>query len=540
MKKIVLFLLVNGIGFGHFKRALVIADGFDKSKYDVRFVVQASATDIFKGRNYPVYAFPLLYSIKHNNGRMIIYSLLNELIKRLQPSVVFEDTYPEDDYLNFPALANVPRMLIIRRVDSNYLEDLLFNGHLSCYDKVFFMEKKEYIIEQMNNPIVKAYITYSKQCHFIGDVFDKAPHRMIENIHEKYNIDSYKKTVVFNCGAGGWHIGENVCKKIFDTGLTAVKKIADNNMDYQFVFITGPYSEWSISDVDKRDNIIIKQYEENLSALFQSADICVIRPGYNAVMECLAGKCDIILLPSISYMENQNDWCSQLVKQYGLSYVPIGDVDSLYKTICECLVTAKRNSLCVKSNESLIVDELEKYLNEITTIKCECFITSDSSLLQNDRFGQFCFPNKSLLFDNKLYPIINLDSNIDVLRFMGEVVIVYNDEDHKYDRLNVISSKYNLFSYGIIPIEIFELKYVTYDDALHKFQTMLSRGITAINIVFDTSIDGKELDFVSEINHLVSSDIIINVDLNKLVQKYIGDKYDYNYKFTSIDIRGLE
>ena len=50
MKRVVLFLLVNGIGFGHFKRALVIADAFDKNIYDVRFIVQASSTDIFKGR----------------------------------------------------------------------------------------------------------------------------------------------------------------------------------------------------------------------------------------------------------------------------------------------------------------------------------------------------------------------------------------------------------------------------------------------------------------------------------------------------------
>jgi len=540
MRKIVLFLLVNGIGFGHFKRALVIADAFDKSKYDVRFVVQASATDIFKGRNYPVYAFPLLYSIKHNNGRMMIYCLLDELIKRLQPCVVFEDTYPEDDYLNIPSLANVSRMLIVRRVESSYLEDLLFNGQLSCYDKVFFMEKKECIINQLNSPIVKTYIIYSKQCYFIGDIFDKADSKSIEKVHEKYNITSYKKTVVFNCGAGGWHIGENVCKKIFDAGLAAVRPIADNNRDYQFIFITGPYSEWSIPDVDKRDNIIIMQYEENLSALFQCADICVIRPGYNSVMECLAGKCDVILLPSISFMENQNDWCGQLVKQYGLNYVPIGNADRLYRTICECLDTPKRNSLCVRSNESLIVDELEKYLIEIGSINCECYISSDTSLSSNNIFGQICFQSKTLSYNNKIYPIINLDSNIDILSLMGKVVIVYNDENHKYTELSVISSKYNLFCYGIIPIEIYELKYITYSDALHKFLTMLSRGITAINIVLATSIDGKELDFVSKLNHMVSSNVVINVDLNILVQKYIKEKYGFNYNYSSNDIRGLE
>lgn len=533
-------MLVNGIGFGHFKRALVIADAFDKSEYDVRFIVQASATDIFRGRDYPVYAFPLLYSIKHNNGREVIYSLINSLISKLGPSVVFEDTYPEDDYLNIPALYNIPRMLIIRRVDSNHLDNLFFDGYLSSYDMLLFMEKKERILDKISNPAVKTYLNYSENCNFVGDIFDKVENYQKDRVIKKYCLLQYKKNVVFNCGAGGWHKGINICKKIFDDGLKAVSEIADTHPEYQFVFVTGPYSGWSIPDSKNKKNIRIEQYEENLSSLFQGADVCIIRPGYNAVMECLAGDCDIILLPNISYMEKQDEWCNQLVKEYGLCSVQIGDIEGLHDTIYECLLNHRRNAKRVKSNENLIVDHVMRFLTQIEKCEKKCVLTISNKAFSQGTFGEICIQDKCMRINGKSYPIINLESQTNMLKYIGRIVVIYNDEGHNYESLQSICKKINLFCYGIIPIEVYELKYTTFNNAMLKIHTMLKRGIVAINIVLDESKDGRECEFINVISNFIDSGEIKIMDVKDLVQNYMMQKYHFQYGFNSIGIKGVE
>ena len=203
-KKKIVFLLVNGIGFGHFKRSIVIADSFDKDLFDISFVVQASSTAIFTDRGYKVYTLPLLYSIKDNNARLIIYRTLNSLLEEIRPCMVFEDTHPEDDYLNLPALRNVPRSFIYRRTEGQYLEQLYTQGYLENYDFIFTMESKETIINKLVLPEVKSFIRFASKVISCGDIFDQPNENTKLQIIEKYTLKGYKKILclIVVLGAG--------------------------------------------------------------------------------------------------------------------------------------------------------------------------------------------------------------------------------------------------------------------------------------------------------------------------------------------------
>lgn len=90
MKKIV-FMLQNGIGFGHFKLALTISK-YMKDKCEISFITQAKSTMIFDNYDYKVYNFPMLYSLKSNNEILIMNNLINKLIEDIHPDLIIEDT----------------------------------------------------------------------------------------------------------------------------------------------------------------------------------------------------------------------------------------------------------------------------------------------------------------------------------------------------------------------------------------------------------------------------------------------------------------
>ena len=133
MKKKIVFLLQNGIGFGHFKLALTIAHRMHPAEYEVIFITQAKSTRIFKGHPFRVFNIPPVYALKSNNEILLIHTLVNRLLNQLQPSLVIEDTYPDSFYLNLPALHYIPKMLLVNRLMGTEFENYYYSGILGQY-----------------------------------------------------------------------------------------------------------------------------------------------------------------------------------------------------------------------------------------------------------------------------------------------------------------------------------------------------------------------------------------------------------------------
>jgi len=194
VKKIV-FMLQNGIGFGHFKLALTISK-YMKDKCEISFITQAKSTMIFDNYDYKVYNFPMLYSLKSNNEILIMNNLINKLIEDIHPDLIIEDTYPEDFYMNLPATKNISKILLMNRLNSTEFENFFYNGVLNQYDKLIVLKDKEVFINEINAKEVKNYATYSDRIIYLNGVFNEPTEEIKEEVEKKYNLKNFEKILL--------------------------------------------------------------------------------------------------------------------------------------------------------------------------------------------------------------------------------------------------------------------------------------------------------------------------------------------------------
>ena len=297
MKKKIVFMLQNGIGFGHFKLALNISK-YLKDRCEISFITQAKSTEIFNDYDYKVYNFPMLYTLKSNNEILIMNKVMNKLIEKINPDLVIEDTYPEDFYLNLPALMNVPKVLLLNRLSSSEFENFYYSGVLNQYDKLIVLKDKECFVNDITSLEVKNYVNYSNKVKYLSGVFNE-PTKEVENrIVEKYNLKNFNKNIVVSCGAGGWHIGTNICEEIFRKTIEITNDLNSKGLDVQTILVLGPYSKYLEEhfkeEIINNKNIRLIDFETNLDALFHVVDLCILRPGYNSTMEAISGNSNIL------------------------------------------------------------------------------------------------------------------------------------------------------------------------------------------------------------------------------------------------------
>lgn len=352
--KKVLFLLKNGIGFGHFKRALVIARYLRAQHIEVFFIAQAKSFDIFKNCGFKVFNFPMVEQAKTNNEQFLFYETLNTLIEKIDPDVILEDTYPDEYYLSLPAVRSRNKILILRRLNSQGILNYIKSGLFNEYNKIFVLQDKNEFIAKQVYDLNKRFFKTNKFI-FFGDVFDK-PKTIPYEIRHTFCKDK-EKLVVVNCGAGGLQIGEDFTKILFKNVLKIVPKIQKKMNDMvKFVVVSGPYTDIDINkNYLKENNVEIIQYFPKLSELFCVSDLNILRPGYNSTMESINGLANTILVPSVSFMEDQNDWCVELRDKYGIDYLLDYDEDSL----CECIIK--------NLNKTKKYTDLKNYANEVAT-----------------------------------------------------------------------------------------------------------------------------------------------------------------------------
>ena len=334
MKKKIVFMLQNGIGFGHFKLALNISK-YLKEECEISFITQAKSTRIFDDYDYKVYNFPMLYTLKSNNEILIINNILDDLINEIQPDLVIEDTYPEDFYLNLPSLMNVSKILLLNRLNNSEFENYYFNGILNQYKKIIVLKDKECFINEITSKEVKIFSENSTRMIYLSGVYNEPTKSIKQSVREKYNLNNFEKNIVVNCGAGGWHIGSNVCESIFEEVIKITNNLVKKNVNVQTILVLGPYSDY-LQEKFKNiisSNIKIVDFETNLDALFNEVDLCILRPGYNSTMEALSGNENILLLPGISYMEDQDVWCKELKLEYGIDFLNLNNFEKLKEKI---------------------------------------------------------------------------------------------------------------------------------------------------------------------------------------------------------------
>jgi predicted glycosyltransferase len=548
MKKKILFMLQNGIGFGHFKLALTISKHLE-DQYEIVFLTQAKSTKIFNNFDYRVYNFPMLYTIHSNTETLFFNKLLNQLIKEINPSIVIEDTYPEDNYLNLPSLINIPRLLLINRLIGSEFEEYYFSGILNLYNKLIVLNTRENFIEDLLSLEVKNYAKYSNKFKYYDSVFNIPTKEIEEEMKDKYAIDNFDKTIVVNCGAGGWHIGTNICKEIFAESIRAANRIVKSGRNIQMILVLGPYSKYlkeDLSDmISYTDNIKLVDFEINLDALFHVVDLNILRPGYNSTMEAISGDSNILLLPGISYMESQEDWCRELARDYGIEYLNVDEISKIHSRIINLLGENTRSDRKLKSNSKKVALEIknsiEKEFNELNLN-----LAFNISTLKNTeavrKVKEFAYNNKiSIIDDNRQLKykdikvkIINnedkeFNDNI-------EAVVIYNDESLEFKRIDFYEKRYSLNANGIIALEFNEVKLTNKEDIHKKIINILTTpekysNKIVINIEEGTykHIYENLLSLLEEMlrNEQIKIDTLSEIFSNKVSRRASDFKWNY-------------
>jgi predicted glycosyltransferase len=337
----VTFLVKNGIGFGHIRRALVIADAVRRGgAMNPMLVSQAGSLALYETATVPVVNFPLLHRVSSAVVEDCYTEILDKLLGELNPSVIVEDTYPDQRYLKLISIRDRPRLLVLRRLDSLSFDRLRVRGDFSYYDQIFVAQDEEEFAEEGHSPDSHACVRDSGTFTLIGNVFYSPTEAEIAAVSAEYNPRE-RPLVVVNCGAGGDQAPDGYGDRVLGACRDVAARFLRERHSALFIFITGPY--YAGRHIRPAPNVIVRRFEPKLASLLASARVAVIKPGNNVLSEALLGGAHLILIPDVSFQEGLDQHSLRVTNRYG-GVVARANVAELYTLIHEGLSRPPRSA----------------------------------------------------------------------------------------------------------------------------------------------------------------------------------------------------
>ncbi|MGH3948329.1 MAG: hypothetical protein ACRDSE_04275 [Pseudonocardiaceae bacterium] len=336
----VVFLVKNGIGFGHIRRALLLAERLEQQRGQLRPIVisQAHTLDIYRSSAVRVVNFPLLHRVPSAVLEDCYLDILNKLMTRLAPGVVVEDTYPDHRYGAVPALRGVPRILIMRRLDGLSLDQLRERKALARYSRILIAQTREEFLAEGHSGDTIAGADLSNRVEFIGNVHYVPPTDAIDRARQRYCPEG-EPLVVVSAGAGGDQLHDGYGDRLFGRALASADALRRHGHPAKFLLVTGPY--YAGRAIPERGNVVVRRFEPDLPALLAAADVAVIKPGNNALSEALVGSANLVLVPDASFMEGVREHAERVVATYGGEVIAPSQ-DSLDQAISTALRQPRR------------------------------------------------------------------------------------------------------------------------------------------------------------------------------------------------------
>ncbi|GGK72468.1 hypothetical protein [Mangrovihabitans endophyticus] len=306
-------LVKNGIGFGHIRRALLIAEALQHAgRIRPVIISQASSLALYQATSVRVVNFPLLHRVPSAITEDFYTDLMNRVLERLSPAVVIEDTYPDARYRHLAALIDRPRILVMRRLDETSFDRIRERGDFAHYDRILIAQDERDFRQEEHSPESLAAIEYGSQFAFVGNIFATASSADIADVRRAYT--STRPLIVVNGGAGGDQMPDGYGDRLFNACSQVAAALAEEGNPARFVFVTGPY--YAGRPLHPTENVEVRRFEPRLSALLAAADVAVIKPGNNALSETLAGQARLILVPDVSFMEGLDEHAERVASRY--------------------------------------------------------------------------------------------------------------------------------------------------------------------------------------------------------------------------------
>lgn len=323
MTPVALFLVKNGIGYGHIRRALLVADELARrGELHPVVVSQARTLDLLRTSTVPVLNLPLLHRVPSAVGEDAYLDVLERVVERLQPAVAVEDTYPDQRYAALKALAGVPRILLLRRLDGESFDALRSRRAFAPYDRILLAQEDRDLDGEGHSGESLLSLRHSDRVLEVGNI-----HR----VPTDEGIDTERRRrggplVVVNGGAGGDQLHDGYGHRLLAAAHRTAVGLHAEGHPARFVVVTGPYYAGPV--LTALPNLTVHRFITTLPALLAAADVAVIKPGNNALAEALHGRAHLVLVPDASFLEGTDGNAHRVVKRYGGAVVDHGGIES--------------------------------------------------------------------------------------------------------------------------------------------------------------------------------------------------------------------
>ncbi|MFE9407326.1 hypothetical protein ACFYN0_00775 [Streptomyces sp. NPDC006704] len=353
--KTVALLVKNGIGFGHLRRAVLIAEAIRRrGQLKPVIISQASSLSLFRDTPVDVINFPLLQRVSSAVAEDAYTAILDRLLDRLDPAVVVEDTYPDPRYLALPALAHRPRLLVMRRLDGASFDHLRAQGRFAAFDKILIAQSRADFAREGHSGDSTSAAEYSGRFSFVGNLSYSPTPAEVARARATYAPHG-EPLVVVNGGAGGDQMPDGYGDRLFGACTQVAERLLAEGHRARFVFVTGPY--YAGRPLSATENVTVRRYEPSLPALLAASHVAIIKPGNNALSEALAGPAHLVLVPDVSFLEGLDEHAARIVEQYG-GATSTAAPESLEVLIREALARPPRTR-CLDANHDGLAQTLD-------------------------------------------------------------------------------------------------------------------------------------------------------------------------------------
>ncbi|MCX5555391.1 hypothetical protein [Streptomyces sp. NBC_00038] len=337
--KTAVLLVKNGIGFGHLRRAVLIAEAIrNEGRLRPVIISQASSLSLFRDTPVEVINFPLLHRVSSAVAEDSYTAILDRLLERLDPAVIIEDTYPDPRYLSLKSLAQRPRLLVMRRLDGTSFDQLRTQGRFAAYDKILIAQSREAFSREGHSGDSMAAVQFGTRFSFIGNLSYSPSPAEISQTRAAYAPND-EPLVVVNGGAGGDQMPDGYGDRLFGACAQVAARLHADGDRARFVFVTGPY--YAGKPLQETGNVTVRRYEPRLAGLLSAAHVAIIKPGNNALSEALLGQAHLVLVPDVSFMEGLDEHAARIAEQYG-GATATTDPDALEKLVRRALARPLR------------------------------------------------------------------------------------------------------------------------------------------------------------------------------------------------------
>lgn len=320
------FLVKNGIGYGHIRRALLLAERVRAAGHLRPVVIsQAHTLDLLRTAQVPVLNLPLLHRVPSAVSEDCYLEILEAVLARLDPAVVVEDTYPDVRYGALTALHGVPRLLVLRRLDGLTFDQLRTRGAFARYERILIAQDEHELMSEGHSGDSLAAIRYSDRIRLVGNIHYLPHADAVDRVRDRLRG---APLVVVSAGAGGDQLADGFGDRLFRACHHVAGQLRAEGHPARFVLVTGPY--YAGAELPETKNVTVQRFTPELPALLAAADVAVIKPGNNVLSEALSGSANLVLVPDASFMEGVHGHAARTAERHGgiVTSTAVGDLEA--------------------------------------------------------------------------------------------------------------------------------------------------------------------------------------------------------------------